>query len=257
MWQQLKPRLLAWLFAASVAMSIASLLCWRPSHSTSYAITRTSPTWQFDLRLHKGAICFTSRPTAIKGTTTTIETSAQRMTSADPWPDFSMSSPYAPGDNGLSPISYHCDPDDAAFLGFNIISRPTFDLLAIPFWSIIALAGFYQAWWLLHGRTLRRRFGRGCCTQCGYNLQGLASAGSERCPECGHRFSWGIVAPAPPSTPLAKKHLLVPSPNERPHDEVVGDSGRDVQRADDNAEPSAGVERHRPHDRRTDRVSPA
>jgi hypothetical protein len=46
----------------------------------------------------------------------------------------------------------------------------------LPFWVLVLLVGAMAAW-------LRwwRRYGRGCCQSCGYDLQGVTGV----CPECG------------------------------------------------------------------------
>jgi hypothetical protein len=182
-----RRRWLAWLFAASLAISAISLVGWCASYSRSLAIV----SGVFELRLHKGCLCFTNGASISSGKKM-FRLISEPMAAADPWPAFhTLRLNFSPA-----------DPHEVAFLGFNIVCRPTFDLIAVPLWAIIATMGIYQAWWLSRGRTIRR-FSHECCLHCGYDLTGLID--SQRCPECGHRFNWGWAAPAPPATERARR----------------------------------------------------
>jgi hypothetical protein len=193
---KLRRFLLACLFAASVTISAIGLGCWWPSYSSSIAIEWSG----LEVRLHKGCLCFTSRG----GGKTSVRFTCEPISAADPWPEFYVSrDAHAAWTLGL-PIPFHPDPDEVSLLGFNVISHPAFDLAAVPIWAIITTMGIYQAWWLLRGRTLVRRYPLGCCIACGYNLKGLI--GSQRCPECGQRFNWGWARPAPAATDRARRH---------------------------------------------------
>jgi hypothetical protein len=61
--------------------------------------------------------------------------------------------------------------------------------IVVPYWAIAVVTGAAPAAWLIRRSTGGRRFGRGRCRTCGYDLR----SSPERCPECGTpraRWTW-------------------------------------------------------------------
>jgi hypothetical protein len=180
------------LLVGSLIVSALCAIAWPASYGCSIALKHIAPGENWELRLYEGSLYSTARSGG--GTPAGWTVDVERAENSAPWPDLPRSRTEAvhDPDGALHWVSRPGGIDGTSFFGFNSVSYPI-EISAVPCWAILLAMGLYQAWWRTRGQHLRR-FPRGHCPDCGYDLKAIVD---QRCPECGHRFGPGKVEAVP------------------------------------------------------------
>jgi hypothetical protein len=188
MWRRL---LRHFVFAFTVAIFVSSVAGWWLSYRMTCDVTRLGPTFDCGASLTVAQLGLWSRSHSPNVPTTLWQ-----------WAHY-------PAPLDFRQLKFASGATEMALLNFRFVhekpaSGGDYCVVQIPFVAIVIISGVIVLIGTWRRVRARRRFARGCCQVCGYDLR----ASPDRCPECGTaRDAAPETSQANPSSSAAAAHI--------------------------------------------------